>query len=304
MTKRDIIDPHHHIWSLEKDKYHWLRKPMPRGVYGDIESISKDYLLSDYRNDTKNYNLRASVHIEAHYDRSVPVEETAWITKVADEFGGPEAIVVYAALEAPNVQDVLDQHLAYGDRIRGVRQILCNHENPTYSFVDRADLMRDAQWREGFGRLEGLGLVFDLLVYPHQLDDAADLATAFPETQIILEHGAMPHDRSAEGLAYWRAGLRKLAERENVTIKASGLGQTDWNWTQQSMGSMVRDIVDIFGPKRTMFASNFPVDKAYNSFDAYYAAYEAAVADLSVDEQNDLFLGTADRIYRLGVKTD
>lgn len=304
MTKRDIIDPHHHIWSLDKDKYHWLRKPMPQGVYGDIESISKDYLLSDYRDDTKSYNLRASVHIEAHYDRSAPVEETAWITKVADEFGGPEAIVVYAALEDPNVQEVLDQHLAYGDRIRGVRQILCNHENPTYSFVDRADLMRDAQWREGFGRLEGLGLTFDLLVYPHQLADAADLAAAFPETQIILEHGAMPHDRSAEGLAYWRAGLRKLAERENVTIKASGLGQTDWNWTQQSMGSMVRDIVDIFGPKRTMFASNFPVDKVYNSFDAYYAAYEAAVADLSADEQNSLFLGTADRIYRLGVTID
>ncbi|GAA6209861.1 amidohydrolase [Cognatishimia sp. WU-CL00825] len=301
MTKRDIIDPHHHLWSLEKDKYHWLRKPMPRGIYGDIESISKDYLLSDYRDDTKNYNLCASVHIEAHYDRSAPVEETAWITNVADEFGGPDAIVVYAALEAPNVQEVLDQHLAYGDRIKGVRQILCNHENPSYSFVDRADLMRDARWREGFGRLEGLGLTFDLLVYPHQLADAADLAEAFPETQIILEHGAMPHDRSAEGLAYWRAGLCKLAERENVTIKASGLGQTDWNWTQQSMGSMVCDIVDIFGPKRTMFASNFPVDKVYNSFDAYYAAYEAAVADLSADEKNDLFLGTADRVYRLGV---
>jgi predicted TIM-barrel fold metal-dependent hydrolase len=301
MTKRDIIDPHHHIWSLDKQMYPWLIKPMPKGVYGDLESISKDYLLSDYHEDTKTYNLLASVHIEAHYDRSLPVEETEWISKVSDEFGTPEAIVAYAKLEDPNVQETLEAHLAYGPRVKGIRQILCHHENPAYCFVDRGDLMGDTQWRKGFGLLKGLDLTFDLLVYPHQLWDAADLADAFPETEIILEHGAMPHDRSAEGLAYWRDGLRNLAKRENVTIKASGLGQTDWNWTQDSMCPMVRDIVDIFGPDRAMFASNFPVDSVYASFDDYYAAYERAVADLSKDEQDALFWGNANRVYRLGV---
>lgn len=301
MTKRDIIDPHHHLWSLEKEMYPWLIKPMPKGVYGDLESISKDYLLSDYRKHTENYNLLASVHIEAHYDRSRPVEETAWITKISDKFGTPEAIVPYAKLEDPRVQDVLEQHLAYGERIKGIRQILCHHPNPAFCFVDRDDLMRDAQWRKGFALLKDYNLLFDLLVYPHQLADAADLADAFPETEIVLEHGAMPHDRSEEGLAYWRSGLSNLAKRENVTIKASGLGQTDWNWTEDSMCPMVRDIVDIFGPERTMFASNFPVDSVYNSFDAYYAAYERAVADLSSDEQDALFWGNANRVYRLGV---
>lgn len=300
MAKRDIIDPHHHLWSLEKDMYPWLRKPMAEGVFGNVEVISKDYLLKDYLEDTKGYNLLASVHIEADYDRSVPVQETAWITQVADEFGGPQGIVGYAALEDPAVQAVLENHMGYGGRVKGIRQILCNHSNPAYSFVDRGDLMRDAQWRKGFALLKQYDLSFDLLCYPHQLEDAAELAATFPDTQIILEHGAMPHDRSEAGLKRWRAGLSMLAKQENVTIKASGLGQTDWYWTRASMCPMVCDIVDIFGPDRTMFASNFPVDKVYASFDAYFEAYAEAVSDLSEDEQSALFWGNANRVYRLG----
>lgn len=161
--------------------------------------------------------------------------------------------------------------------------------------------MRDTQWRAGFARLSRLGLSFDLLLYPGQLADAAELASAFPDTLIIMEHAAMPVDRSDEGLAHWRAGLKELAKRENVLMKVSGLGQTDWNWTEKSMYPMVRDLIEIFGPKRAMFASNFPVDRVYGSFDALYGAFENAVADLSQDEQTALFCETANRAYGLGV---
>lgn len=119
MPKLNIIDPHHHLWSLRDDKYPWLRKPMHVGVYGNLESISADYLLKDYQEDTKNYNLLASVHIEADYDRRFPVEETAWLAKLyAEEEGAPSAIVGYAALEDPKVDEVLEGHLEYGDMFK------------------------------------------------------------------------------------------------------------------------------------------------------------------------------------------
>ncbi|MCY6381873.1 amidohydrolase family protein [Hoeflea prorocentri] len=299
MTTRDIIDAHHHLWSLEGNMYPWLQKPVQIGVGGNVDSIASDYLLSDYREDTKSYNLLASVHIEAHFDRRFPVDETAWLSQMAKESGGPAAIVGYAALEDPNVKEILERHLEHGDCFKGIRQILCNHENPEFCFVQRDDFMRDAQWRKGFGLLAELGLSFDLMVYPHQLPDAIDLAASFPETQIIINHGAMPHDRSKNGLAQWRADLVKLAGYENVSMKVSGLGQTDWNWTGQTIRPMIRDLIEIFGPKRAMFASNFPVDKAYSSFDVLFGAFEKAVEDLSKDEQDALFWGTANRVYRL-----
>ncbi|WP_204113626.1 amidohydrolase family protein [Shimia biformata] len=301
MSKRDIIDPHHHLWTLKGDMYPWLRKPMHVGVGGNIESIASDYVLDDYRADTGSYHLLASVHIEADYDRPFAVDETAWLARLRQDQGGPDAVVAYAALESADLDRTLDGHMAHGDFVKGIRQILCHHDNPDFRFVQRGDLMRDPQWRTGFAALSRRGLSFDMMIYPHQLADAADLASDFPDCQIILNHGAMPFDRSAEGLAHWRSGLRDLARRENVVMKVSGLGQTDWSWTVDSMRPMIRDLIEIFGPDRAMFASNFPVDKAYSSFDALYQTFETVVADLSDDEQEALFWRTADHVYRLGV---
>lgn len=272
---------------------------MAVGVGGDMSGIAEDYLVDNYLNDTRNYVLKKSVHIEADFDRRFPVQETAWLADLNTARKIPSAIVAYAALEDPAVEDLLRQHLGTGGPVKGIRQILCWHENPSYRFVARSDLMRNSQWRAGFAKLSKYGLSFDLMVYPHQLDDAADLAAAFPETSIIVNHGAMPIDRSADGLRAWRNRLRVLARCENVAMKVSGLGQTNWAWTEDTMLPVVRDLVEIFGPRRAMFASNFPVDRTYSSFDRLYQAFEAAVADLSSEEQHDLFYATADRVYRL-----
>lgn len=299
MTRRDIIDPHHHLWSLKEDRYPWLRTPMEIGVGGDLNSISQDYLNADYLADTQNYNLRGSVHIEAAFDRETTVDETEWLAGLMADHPIPFALVAYAALQNPDVESTLERHAALSDSVKGIRQILCWHDNPAFRMVERGDLLGDPAWRSGFAKLSKHGLSFDLMIYPGQLDEAAALAADFPDTSIIVNHGAMPLDRSEEGLSAWKDGLAKLAENENVSIKISGLGQTDWHWTQASMHRVIRDIIEVFSPARCMFASNFPVDKAYSSFDALYQAYEAVVADLSEDEQHAVFCGNAARIYRL-----
>jgi predicted TIM-barrel fold metal-dependent hydrolase len=131
------------------------------------------------------------------------------------------------------------------------------------------------------------------------MPDAARLAHAHPDTSIILNHAGMPVDRDAEGLAAWRAGMRALAAAENVTVKISGLGMVDWSWTTESIRPFVLETIEIFGVDRSMFASNFPVDKIYSSFDTLYGAFEAIVAGCSPSERSKLFHDNAERIYRL-----
>lgn len=300
MHRREIIDPHHHLWSLKNDRYPWLRTPMEIGVGGDLNSIANDYSSDDYFADTKNYDLKKSVHIEAAYDRRFPVDETEWLASIMAGQSVPSAIVAYAAMQDPNVEETLDRHLAHGSIVKGIRQILCWHDNPAFRMVDRGDLFGDPMWQSGFAKLSKYNLSFDLMIYPNQLDSASALAAAFPNTAIIVNHAAMPIDRSEEGLSQWKNGLSKLAKNENVSIKISGLGQTDWQWTDQSMRRVIRDVLEVFGTSRSMFASNFPVDRAYSSFDALYRTYEKAVADLSEDEKHALFFENALRIYRLG----
>ena len=85
----------------------------------------------------------------------------------------------------------------------------------------------------------------------------------------------------------------------NTSVKISGLGMVDWQWSVDSIRPLVLETIDIFGPERCMFASNFPVDRLFGSFDETYAAFETIVAGFSEAEQHAMFAENARRIYRL-----
>src|SRR5262249_27041747 len=142
-------------------------------------------------------------------------------------------------------------------------------------------------------------LSFDLQLYPSQMADAARLAARHPDTTIILNHAGMPVDRDQNALSLWREGMRSLASQPNVQVKISGLGMVDWSWTEESIRPFVLDTIEIFGVDRCMFASNFPVDKLYSSFNTLYRAFRSIVSDFSPGERQKLFSDNALAIYRI-----
>jgi len=109
----------------------------------------------------------------------------------------------------------------------------------------------------------------------------------------------LPVDRSEEGLAGWRAALQTAAAQPNVAIKISGLGRPGLPWTLTANGPIIRDTIDIFGPERCMFASNFPVDGLTGSFQVIYGGFRAAMSNRPVEERRMLFHDNAVRVYRL-----
>jgi predicted TIM-barrel fold metal-dependent hydrolase len=159
--------------------------------------------------------------------------------------------------------------------------------------------MTDPVWRSNFALLEGLGLSFDLQVFPSQLVQAAELASDFPGVRIILDHAGMPIGRDAESMSQWRAGLMAVARNDNVSVKVSALGTNDHRWTTESIRPIVRETIEIFGPHRTMFGSNFPVDGLYSTFARLYEAFDEITGDLPDSARTALFSGTAMSVYRL-----
>lgn len=294
-----IVDPHHHLWDLERFSYPWLSaRPLPASVAGDVAPIAKSYLLDDYLADTANQNVVKSVHVDAGFDPSQPVEETRWLQSIADQRGFPHGIVARAELHRPDVEATLAAHSQFPN-VRGIRHIVNWHSDPAKTYVTKPDFLTDPAWLRGFALLKGYNLSFDLQLYPSQMADAAALAAAHGDTTIILNHAGMPVDRDAEALSLWRAGMRALAAQPNVWVKISGLGMVDWRWTENSIRPFVLDTIEIFGPDRCMFASNFPVDKLYSSFDALYGAFKRIVSDFSVGERRKLFSDTALAVYRI-----
>ncbi len=294
-----IIDAHHHLWDLSLGRHPWLAPEAgARGSLGDLAPLRRSYLPADYRRDARNQPVVATVHVEAGWRRDDALAETRWLDSL-DKAGGVAArYVVQVPLDAPDAAAQIETQAA-NPRVVGVRDALAWDADPARRFAARADLMDDRAWRAGLARLSRHGLVFDLLLFPSQLADAARLADAVPDQLFVLEHCGSPADRDADGLARWRAGLRALAQRPNVAIKISDPVAYDHGWTLDSLAKVVRPCLDCFGPARAMIGSDFPVAGLHAGFDRLFDAFRALTADLSADEQALLFAGTAARIYRL-----
>jgi predicted TIM-barrel fold metal-dependent hydrolase len=295
-----IIDAHHHFWDLALARHPWLSpEPGREMVFGDPSPLYHSYLPADLQRDADRQNLVGSVHVEAGWDRADCVGETLWLERLARATGLPSGIVVFAPLDDPKVQDILEAQLAASARVRGVRFIVSWHEDATKRFVERADYMADQRWREGFARLAPLGLSFDLMLYPSQMPMAARLAADFSGTSIIINHAGSPADRDPAGMQRWREGLRQLSGQPNVAIKISDLVAYDHHWTVESLRPVVLACVDAFGPERCLFGSDFPVAGLHASFAACFDAFKAIVADFGAAEQQAMFHDNAARLYRL-----
>jgi predicted TIM-barrel fold metal-dependent hydrolase len=109
----------------------------------------------------------------------------------------------------------------------------------------------------------------------------------------------MPEDHSPQGMALWRKAIGELSQQPNLTIKLSGFGMVNNQWTVESNRPIVEHCVSSFGSARAMFGSNFPVDKLMAGWGKLWGAYAELAARYSAEEQNDLFCATAERVYRI-----
>ncbi len=298
-TDLPIIDAHQHFWDLGRNRHPWLTDEPPIPFrYGDYGALRRDYLPAYYRRDTARHRIAGTVHIEAEWDPADPVAETDWLADLSAREGLPSVCVAQARLDREDAAEVL---AAQADRqmVRGIRYKPHAAASPREVRRGRPGSMDCPAWRDGYALLERHGLSFDLQTPWWHLDAAADLARDFPRTQIIVNHTGLPADRSAEGLAHWRAALESVAAAPNVSLKIAGLGRPGQDWTFEANGPVIRDAIVIFGPDRCLFASNFPVDGLVGSYDAIVDGFLHAIADRTEPDRRMLLHDNARRIYRM-----
>jgi L-fuconolactonase len=311
-----ICDPHHHLW----------------------DHPGRRYLLDELLADTgSGHTVAATVFVEcmsmyraAGPEALRPVGETEFVNGVAamsasGRYGATRVaagIVSFADLTlGERVGAVLDAHAAASPRFRGIRhaagwdasdQIRNSHTDPP------PGLLGDPRFRRGFAELGRRGLSFDAWLYHPQLPELTDLARAFPDTAIVLDHfggplGIGPYEgRRAEIFDGWKRAIRELARCPNVVAKLGGLVMPINGFgfhrrsrppTSAELAEATRDwylhAIDCFGPARAMFESNFPVDKASCSYHVLWNAFKRLTTGWSVPDRAMLFHDTAVRVYRL-----
>jgi predicted TIM-barrel fold metal-dependent hydrolase len=300
MDPLPFVDAHVHLWDLDHIRYPWLSPPFDdSGPNGSVEPIATSYRLDDYRADARRWTIAGMVHIDAGAEPEAALDETRWLQAMADEQGLPSAIIAFAALDDPGVDALLEAQAAH-PAVRGIRHIVNWHADPRRTYTP-CDVTQDEAWQRGFARLARHGLSFDLQCYPGQMAPLAQLFARHPDIPVIINHAGMPVDTDEAGVALWRSGMRALAALPQASTKLSGFGFIHRNWTIDLIRPYLLDAIDIFGTDRCLFASDFPTDKLFGSFDRHLEAYHAIVADFTEQERRNLFGRNANRIYRLGL---
>ena len=314
-----IVDPHHHL----------VERPE-----------TGRYLLPELLADTNSgHNIVATVYLEwlSMYRADGPAEmkpvgEVEFANGVAamaasGAYGKTRAcdgIVGLADLALGGaVEKVLQAEIAAGGgRFKGIRYISATDPDQAAwgSPVTRPPgMLMQSKVREGFAKLAPLGLVFDSFMFHPQIGDLIDLARAFPETPIVLDHvgGAIGLGRYKgkrdEVFAEWSDRIKELATCPNVHVKLGGLGMRVFGFdvheqpeppSSETLAGLWRPHIETciaaFGPERSMFESNFPVDKGSGSYQVFWNAFKRIAAGCSAGEKAALFSGTASRFYKLG----
>jgi len=292
----NIVDAHHHIWR--QADLSWLSGPIQPRIFGPYEQIRRDYLIDEFLADLAGTGVTKSVYVQTNWPKENFEAEVAWVSEVARESGWPHGIVGYADVTVDDVRPQLDRLSKY-KLMRGVRMQMHWHENTTYRFAPRPDLATDPEVQRNIARLADYGWSFDLQVFAPQMAGAAQLAAACPNVTFILQHAGMLEDLSEKGWAEWRAGMKLLAAQPNVMSKTSALGTFIHRNDAAHVAAIVRETVALFGAQRTLFGSNFPIEKLWTTYPELIAAHRAAAAQLPDADARALMHDTAMRVYRL-----
>ena len=295
-----LFDAHHHLWDLGAVDYVWLKQLGVPKPFGDPTPIQKDYHPQHFLDDissVEDLDFEGSAHIQVDGALADPVSETSWLSKLSKS-GIPSVIVGFLDLTKEYAEVILKNHLSFVE-FRGVRQIIGFLEHrPDLSFT-KEHLLRNSRWRENFALLEKYNLSVDLQLYPEQMKEAAEFLSGFPKVPIVIDHAGSPYDQTDRGLRLWREGLSALAKLPKIHIKLSGFGMYDSDWSSESSLLLFQTILELFGPHRIMWGSNFPVDGLVNSYSFCVKQMMNWISLLSPNEQGFIASGTAKKFYRV-----
>lgn len=282
-----VLDAHHHVWSIGRSGLEWIRA-------AGLEPLRRTFTVDDLYDEAAGCGTVAGVVVQSVTE----LDETSDLLDLASRDPRVAAVVGWVDLTDPGVADVLARLRtgAGGERLRGVRHQVQGEPDPRW-------LCRD-DVRAGLAAVGRAGLVYELLVRPHQLPAAVETVRALPDVRFVLDHGAKP-DIAGGGWRHWRDDLVRLAAADNVACKLSGLvTEADWSrWSPSDLEPYVAVVLEAFGPDRVMFGSDWPVCRLAASYAQVLAVARQLTAGLSGPERSAVFAGTAARLYEVAWET-
>lgn len=280
------VDAHHHFWHFNSTEYGWLD--------GDLAVLRRDFLPEDLVSETQKAGVSGTVAVQARQS----MEETDRLLQLAATNPLLLGVVGWLPLRDRDFPAVLERYreqAPLAGTLRGLRHVV-QAEAP--GFLD------DPAFNAGIDALRGSGLVYDILILERQLEEATRFVDRHPDQMFVLDHMGKPRIAAGE-LQPWAGRIRKLARRENVVCKLSGMvTEADPKcWSADQLKPYFETVLECFTPARLMAGTDWPVLCAGCSYERWWSLLREWLDALSVDEQADVLGRTTVRTYRLQVPT-
>ncbi|NGO09420.1 amidohydrolase family protein [Streptomyces sp. HC44] len=278
-----IVDAHHHVWDLSVRDQDWITGP-------ELQPLRRNFTVTDLRPKTRAADVGRTVLVQTI---TVPEETPEFLALAAesDLIGG---VVGWTDLTRPDVTDELARlaELPGGAHLRGIRHQVQGEPDPEWLL--RPDVHR------GLTAVAEAGLVYDLVVLPHQLSACVKAAADQSGLTFVLDHLGKPPIASG-AQEPWAGAVRALAGLPNTVCKLSGMvTEADHaTWTVDDLRPYADTVLEAFGPSRLMFGSDWPVCTLAATYAQVLETAVELTAGLSGSEREDVFAGTATRVYGL-----
>ncbi|GGN58146.1 amidohydrolase [Streptomyces albiflavescens] len=277
------VDAHHHVWDLSVRDQPWITGP-------ELRPLRRDFTLAELEPQAREAGVDRTVLVQTI---TIP-EETPEFLALAAESELVAGVVGWTDLTRPEVADELARlrELPGGEYLKGIRHQVQGEPDPAWLL--RPDV------RRGLTAVAEAGLVYDLIVVPHQLPACAKAAAALPGLTFVLDHVGKPPIASGD-LDPWASDLRELAALPNTVCKLSGMvtEAAPVVWTTDTLRPYADTVLEAFGPDRLMFGSDWPVCTPAATYGQVVRIAEELTAGLDDADREAVFSGTATRVYSI-----
>lgn len=273
------IDAHHHLWRYTPPGQSWMA--------GGMDILRRSFLVEDLREVATTAGVTGTIVVEQ--ERSI--DETLWLSETAANNSFIRGVVGWAPLTSHNTAAILE-NLASLPKLKAVRHPI--HDEPDDEFVLRKD------FNSAVALLKDFKLGYDILIFEKHLPQIIGFVDRHPNQIFILDHLAKPRIRD-RAVSPWKENIVELARRPNVYCKISGMvTEADWKtWTDDCLSPYIETVLEVFGPKRLMFGSDWPVLTLASSYKRWWETFWAAIEQLTTEEREWILSRTAVEAYRL-----
>ncbi len=274
-----MIDAHQHFWNYNEERHTWITPEMT--------VLRSDYYPNYSEPLFRDQGFTGCVAVQADSSE----EETLFLLALAEQNEFIQGVVGWVDLQSTNIEDRLG-YFSQFEAIKGFRHIVQGEKD--LNFLSRKEFIR------GVKTLGSFDLGYDLLIYPHQIKSAITFCKTCDDQKIVLDHLAKAPLKSGN-IQEWKKEIRPFARLSHVSAKISGIvtEAENQNWTQDQVNELVEVALEVFGPKRLMIGSDYPVVLLNSSLERWVHTFKEALKGVSANERDLIYRKNVTEFYQL-----